>query len=107
MRTSRTCGASSRPIRVIPAMSSPSTGLDTNWRLDPMQQDRRWPGKPPWWPDNEPWPPRHELHENRAWRGRYFRRVALVGFLAMVLGLYGLVALTVEVSRAGMSSAPR
>jgi two-component system, OmpR family, sensor histidine kinase BaeS len=52
-------------------------------------------GKPSWWPENEPWPPRRDqAHQwSRARRARFFRRLVILGFALLVLGVCGVVAI--------------
>src|SRR2546428_3588284 len=49
--------------------------------------------KPPWWPENEAWPPRGQTRHWRAGRGRFFRRVAALAFVVLMLSVCGMVAL--------------
>jgi len=51
------------------------------------------PGRPPWWPENEAWPPSDRSRRWRAGRGRFFRRVAVVALVVLILAGYGLTAL--------------
>src|SRR5439155_25289782 len=50
------------------------------------------PPRPAWWPENEGWPPFRPF-PRRSRRGRFFRRVALLAFVLMLLGGAALWAL--------------
>lgn len=49
--------------------------------------------RPPWWPENEAWPPRDPAHRWRGGRGRFFRRVAALALVVLMLSVCGVVAL--------------
>src|SRR2546427_12929318 len=49
--------------------------------------------RPPWWPENEAWPPRDPAHRWRGGRGRFFRRVAALALVVLMLSACGVVAL--------------
>jgi two-component system sensor histidine kinase BaeS len=76
-----------------------------------MMSQRHCGRRPRWWPENEPWPPQgDQAHQwSRAGRVRFFRRIAIVGFLLLVFGVCGIVALLWLVfERAGIiAGAPR
>lgn len=71
-----------------------------------MRNRRHCGPRPPWWPVNEPWPPAGDesSRNSRAGRLRFFRRIAVLGFLALLLGVCGVVSiLWLVLTRLGMA----
>src|SRR5207237_4181303 len=107
--TSRTCAASSSPIRAIRVTSSPPTGSVTASPMtapEPRHGAGRWSrrgGPPPWWPEGEPWPPAGPPWRHAPLR---FRRRLLVAGLLFFLFVTAMGALGAHFWRGNWQSNP-
>lgn len=76
-----------------------------------MTSQRQCGRRPRWSPKNQPWPPQgNQAHQwSRAGRVRFFRRIAILGFLLLVFAVSGIIALLwIVFDRVGIiAGAPR